>query len=210
MTPVNRFLIAGVMLFCTTILVGQERHLGDPLTRSLFTRSSFAHGYIHGYERGFHEGDLDLQLGRPPGDPMQTRDYKRTTEGYEREYGSKSMWRAGYKDGFLAGYSDAVHVLPFRAFLTLRHAAEGVESAKQVSQVFDKNFRDGYEAGRSQGAQDGRDEAKFDPIVPPCMQLPGESCDAFERGFNVGYDDGYHNQFVSGTKVQVAAGKRSK
>ncbi|HEY3928240.1 MAG TPA: hypothetical protein VGL89_07695 [Candidatus Koribacter sp.] len=204
MARVIRFLFAGMLLFCTTILCAQERHLGDPLARSLFERSSFAHGYIHGYERGFHDGDLDLQLGRQPGDPTEFHDYKRATEGYDHAFGPKSTWKDGYKDGFLAGYSDAVRMLPFRAFVTLRKAAEGVAPAKQASQVFDKNFRDGYEAGRSQGAQDGRDQAVADPIVPPCMQLPGESCDAFEKGFNVGYDDGYQNQTAKGSKVQVA------
>ena len=207
MAPVNRFLFAGVLLFCTTILVAQERHLNDPMARPLFERSSFAHGYIHGYERGFHDGDLDLQLGRPAGDPAQFHDYKHPTEGYERQFGTKSMWKAGYQDGFRAGYSDAVRVLPFRAFATLRKAAVGIAPSNQVSQVFDENFRKGYESGVSEGAQDGRDRAAFDPIVPPCMQLPGEPCDAFERGFQVGYDDGYRNQRPDGLKLEVAAGK---
>ena len=205
-----RIVLASLMVVCASLLFAQERHLGDPSTTSLYSRSAFAHGYIHGYEKGFHSGDFDLQLGRLPRDPGSIRDFNHgASDGYVARYGAKSNWKSGYHDGFLAGYADAVHLLPFRAIDQLREIAEGITPAANPSPKFDDAFRSGYESGRSQGAQDARDAAAADPIVPPCMQLPGESCDGFERGFKIGYSDGYQNLVnrPKSNQVQVAAEK---
>jgi hypothetical protein len=127
MRPMVRLLLFCLLLVCTRLLLAQERHLASDSAGTLYARSAFAHGYIHGYEEGFHNGDLDLQLGRDPRDPVASTSYKHAVAAYRRNFGSKPLFKAGFEDGFLAGYSDAFQGLAFRAVGSLRKAAEGLE-----------------------------------------------------------------------------------
>ena len=207
MTPVSRFSVAGLLLVCTTVLLAQERHLHDSPSADLFTRSSFAHGYIHGYEEGFHAGDLDVQLGRDARDPASLAAFKKL-DCYQKEFGPRDPFKAGFEDGFRAGYSDAVRLRPFSAVANLKQSAQGLTEAKKELVPFDDGFREGYKAGRQQGASDGRDAAANNPIVPPCLGLPDEYCEGFHRAFVLGYADGYANQAPEKSKaVQVASGQ---
>jgi flagellar biosynthesis/type III secretory pathway protein FliH len=209
-TPVSRFSVAGLLLVCTTLLLAQERHLGKSPGADLFTRSSFAHGYMHGYEEGFHGGDLDVQLGRDPRDPASLATYKKI-DCYQKDFGPREPFKVGFEDGFRAGYSDAVRLRPFSAVASLKEAAQGLSEAKTKKDLvaFDDGFREGYKRGRHQGASDGRDAAENNPIVPPCLGLPDEYCEGFHRAFVVGYADGYSNQSPAKPKtpVQVASGQ---
>ena len=114
-TPVSRCSVAGLLLIFTTVLFAQDRHYGTNPDASLFARSAFAHGYVHGYEEGFHAGDLDLQLGRDPRNPASLPGYKRWSAAYGKSRGSRESFHAGFQDGFIAGYSDAVRLQPYRA-----------------------------------------------------------------------------------------------
>lgn len=196
MTPIGRIVLFSWLLVSSTLLLAQDRHLGSDSAGALYARSAFAHGYIHGYEAGFHSGDLDLQLGRDSRDPASVPTYKHPCANYRREFGPKPMFRAGFEDGFLAGYSDSYHGHVFRAVASLRKAADGLGVSRPVAN-FDTGFREGYENGRRQGANDGRSSAASNPVQPPCLGLPDEYCDAFGRGFAIGYDDGYGNQIGS-------------
>jgi hypothetical protein len=206
--PVVRFSFAGLLLVFTTVLFAQERHLGTSPAADLFARSAFAHGYMHGYEEGFHGGDLDVQLGREPRNPASLPGFKKL-DCYQKDFGPHAQFKAGYEDGFRAGYSDAVRFQPFRAAGSLKEAAQGLTNVKRDRAAFDDGFRQGYEAGRQQGASDGRDAALDNPIVPPCLGLPADYCEAFHRAFVVGYGDGYANQISTKPKsaVQVASGQ---
>jgi len=190
-TPLLRLALVFWCTLCTTILVAQERHLGNDSSSTLFSESPFAHGYIHGYELGFHFGDLDLQMGREPRDPLQIAEYKR--EGFRDHFGRKNSYKTGYQAGFRAGYSDATHELPFRAIVNLRQASEGLKE-RSVVQLFDEGFQDGYHHGTHQGAEDGRAATDANPINPPCLGLAEEYCSGFARGFAIGYGDGFNNQ----------------
>lgn len=208
-TPVGRCSVAGLLLIFTTVLFAQERHYGTNPDALLFARSAFAHGYIHGYEEGFHGGDLDLQLGRDPRNPASLPAYKKWSAAYGKSHGSREYFHAGFKDGFLAGYSDAVRLQPYRAFEGLKIASEGLSAGAGKGEEFDHGFTEGYRHGRLQGASDGRDGAAFNPINPPCLGLPAEYCDGFARAFAIGYGDGFRNQAPDHEKrgVQVAAGQ---
>ena len=163
---------------------------------------------MHGYEEGFHSGDLDVQLGRSPRDPSSLDPYRHPTAEYHPQFGPKPSFKDGFHDGFLAGYSDAVHMQPFRAVKSLREAASGLASDVKEPREFDKGFREGYEHGRLQGAGDARDSAAMDPISPPCLGLPTAYCDGYARAFNMGYIDGYENLKLSrGQNLQVIAGQ---
>jgi hypothetical protein len=195
-TPIGRIALFYLLILFTTMSFAQERHLGNEFASTLYTRSAFAHGYIHGYEDGFHSGDVDLQLGREARDPASFPSYKHACASYHSSFGSKSSFKFGFEDGFRAGYADATRGLAFRAVWELRNASNGLEltSAPHESQRFDVGFMDGYKGGRRQGADDGRNFAASNPIEPPCLGYNKEYCDAFGRGFRVGYGDGYANQ----------------
>ena len=206
MTPAMRLLLAFLLTLSTTVLFGQERHLSNDSASTLYLNSPFAHGYIHGYEDGFHYGDLDLQLGREPRDAGVIASYKHPGIGYESNFGSKESYKNGFKSGFRAGYSDATHQLPFRAIVNLRNAAQGLQRASYADvHIFDEGFRDGYDHGRHQGAEDGRAASIANPINPPCLGLPDQYCSGFERGFHLGYADGYGNQSKRPVSVEASA-----
>jgi hypothetical protein len=206
MTPTIRFVLVFLLIVSTTVLLAQERHLSNDSASTLYLDSAFAHGYIHGYEDGFHYGDLDLQLGREPRDASIIPSYKHPNAGYESNFGPKESYKNGFKSGFRAGYSDATHEIAFRAIVNLRQAAEGLERESHAdAQVFDNGFRDGYDHGRHQGAEDGRASAVSNPINPPCLGLPENYCSGFARGFAVGYSDGYGNQSKRPVSVEASA-----
>jgi hypothetical protein len=193
-TPIGRIVFTGLLFSLSTIVMAQDRHLGLESTGVLYARSAFAHGYIHGYELGFHSGDLDIQFGRDPRDPASLPLYKRPCAAYHTSFGSKDLFKIGFEDGFRAGYSDVVRGLSFQAVVSFGKAADRMNVPAQQAASFDGGFKEGYEAGRRQGSNDGRNLAVANPINPPCLGLPGVYCDAFERAFQIGYADGYGNQ----------------
>jgi flagellar biosynthesis/type III secretory pathway protein FliH len=194
-TPICRIPSTAVLLFALgAVVAAQERHLDRVSTGVLFARSAFAHGYIHGYEEGFHSGDMDLQYGRGMRDPASLAPYKHPCAAYRESFGSKKLFKSGFEDGFRAGYSDAVHEEKFHAVESLRNVADRITATPKDATAFDDGFRNGYDTGRRQGADDGRNLSVANPINPPCLGLPEVYCDAFARGFQVGYTDGYHNQ----------------
>jgi hypothetical protein len=211
-TPKCRICFSGLLILCSTLLLAQERHLGTEQAKLLYMRSAFAHGYIHGYEDGFHNGDLDLQLARPPRDPASISAYKKSGADYHSGFGPKDLFKCGFQDGFRAGYSDALHGMTFQAVERLRAAAKGLNENNdgKAATYFDDGFKDGYRNGRRHGADDGRDFADATPIVPPCYAHPHAYCDAYSRAFQVGYADGYDNQTAGHPPRRLEASAQSK
>ena len=210
MTPISRIALAGLLVFCTTVLAAQDRHVGNEFAGTLYARSAFAHGYIHGYEAGFHSGDLDVQLARGEREPSSIPSFKKSCVGYQGGAGPKESFRAGFENGFRAGYSDAIHWTSFRAIKSLGEASTGLIAVdSRVARRFDQGFREGYEHGRRQGGEDGRSSAESNAIQPPCLGLAEEYCDGFRRGFRLGYDDAYGNQSADHKpqKLQASAEK---
>lgn len=205
-TAVGRLVLAVLLFLSTTILLAQDRHLSDDPAHALYAESAFAHGYIHGYQEGFHHGDLDLQLGRAARDPSSLPGFRHWTDGFQRTFGSRDLFKQGFRDGVRAGYSDAINQYPFGAIASLRQAAAGVTFGKQANNHFDTGFHDGYDHGRRKGAEDGRSAAANDPIEPPCLGLPAPYCSGYHRGFLIGYGDGFRNQSAARVqKLQASA-----
>lgn len=195
-------LIFGLFLLCAGIFVfGQssDRHLTTDQARDLYQRSAYAHGYIHGYEDGFHNADMDIHLGRGERLLSIMKDFRDCDGGYRREFGDKQYFRLGYKQGFREGYSDAIHGGQFRAIEQTEKVASGVRSAEPgfKTKDFDQAFSAGYDAGRDKGTHSVRD-ADFDHVAGVCgtrvprsqARHPDAYCDAFMRGFTLGFGDG--------------------
>jgi hypothetical protein len=78
---------------------GGRRGLG--YGRDFSSDPAQARGYSDGYEKGFDDGE-----DRDRFDPLREGDYRDGDNGYQREYGSKELYRNNYRAGFSRGYED--------------------------------------------------------------------------------------------------------
>jgi len=165
-------------------------------------QSAFIHGYLHGYEQGFHLADQDLQMGRSARDVSRTRQ-ARDLSTYRPEFGSRHFFQSGYTQGFRVGYADGVAGRAFRAVSEIAQVGNSLE-VHQPSEVFDQGFLSGYTSGQHQGLEDARrgGTAAVQAASCPAVRrfekehnpLEAEFCNAYTRGFAMGYSDGYVNQ----------------
>src|SRR5437762_4986449 len=162
----------------------------------IYSRSAFAHGYIHGYEDGFHAADQDLHMGRlargiaatkPAGHPER-----------RVAISDRTSFRKGYTQGFNTGYSDGASGREFRAIDDLRIAAADL-SPGDPDPIFDRAFQQGYGAGRQYVINTTQPIADFSYAAGYCSKSLNSApqkgdtagvCNAYARGFRLGYDDG--------------------
>jgi len=169
-----------------------EAHMNDR-AGPLCARSPFAHGYLHGYEDGFHYADLDIHMGRVNGAP-----HSRKGGHPEKAVPSADAvsFRSGYAEGYQAGYSDGIGGREFRAIAELRAAAADLEAEAAVAPAgFDRGFASGYASGRQYTARNDAPINDFTYVLGYCLASatdnPGPGyCDAYTRGFRLGYNDG--------------------
>ncbi len=185
--------------------IAADPHLSTDRARALYNKSAFLHGYMHGYEEGFHCADLDLQMARGFRDVRASRQYKKPS-GYHSSFGDKHLFEAGYRKGLFVGYTDGYAGRNFRAVALVRQAAGDLldkdDPQLKPDKIFDDGLLKGYESGQNRGLQDGRAEVGFRspaadcdvPIPGSSSRFQGEFCDAFRRGYLIGYSDGYTNQ----------------
>lgn len=185
-----------------------DRHVTSP-SRALYLQSAYAHGYMHGYEEGFHGGDLDIHMGRGERPLSQVKGYRECV-GYRNEFGDKKFFKLGYEQGFREGYEDAVSGRSFRAIAVTRRISQGVpESGGLPERDFDAAFSRGYDTGRDAGTASDTDQ--FEDVYTdklcqsrlPRSEIKNESafCDAFARGFLLGFSDGHVNRVATGTET---------
>jgi hypothetical protein len=153
---------------------------------------------MHGYEEGFHCGDLDLQMGRSFREVKNQDKFKKPV-GYRSEFGDRGSFAEGYKKGYAVGYGDAYSGRNFRAIQLVDQAkTEPATSGERPDYSFDRAFLVGYDAGQRQGLHDGRTNATEESVASvECALGPvqtGELCDAYRRGYRLGYSDGFVNQ----------------
>lgn len=191
------------LVFAAVFANGQavDRHLSSDPAHVLYTKSAYAHGYIHGYEDGFHNADLDIHMGRGERPLSVMKDFRESDGGYRADFGDKHYFRLGYKQGFREGYSDAIRGGQFRAIDQTEKAAAGISAVRPGDlrrQDFDQAFSAGYDAGRDSGMNSSGYVPDIEHTTNLCESRlprseaahPGEYCDAFLRGFTLGFDDG--------------------
>jgi hypothetical protein len=168
-----------------------EAHMNDP-AGALCSRSAFAHGYLHGYFEGFHNADLDIHMGRAarPKGP-------RKPEHADKEIPSSdpASFHKGYSKGYEAGYNDGISGREFRAIAELRAVAADLAAAAGGPASFDRGFASGYASGRQYTSEHEAPIYDFHYVLGFCLASmtdnPGPGyCDAYTRGFRLGYDDG--------------------
>jgi len=203
----NRALLTLFLVLCSGWVLAETcTHLKSERA-PLYQHSAFAHGYIHGYEQGFHIGNQDLQLARNSRDINRSDLYRQAADEYHTGFGAREAFRAGYRDGLVIGYTDAISGHSFRAIdeariasvrLDLAPAADAHRS-RETGKQFELGFMHGYRAGTLQGVGDGRNRATYQPAQAQCS-APGEKvplgekyCGGYLRGFSFGYSDGYIN-----------------
>lgn len=178
---------------------GQESHLSEPGSATIYSRSAFAHGYRHGYEEGYHFGNLDINMGRPVR-TKKTR-FQGMTSGYSSEFGSKKLFEAGFHAGAAAGYGDGYTGRVFRAVDSLRNIAAALDyaSGESANGFFDQGlaagYRDGFEPNnawitsampldfRAVDCSEVATEKPKDPFAE------GSYCEGYRRGFVLGRAD---------------------
>jgi hypothetical protein len=208
-------LFAAALLLATTAHAGDtDAHLSHDSMGVLFQHSVFAHGYIHGYEEGFHWGNLDFQTGRSVSRPKEGRASK---SSYEKTFGSRPRFKAGYHRGFLAGYRDGQNGRQFRAHDQAKEVARGLAGAPADAKhlaAFDTGLSDGYDLGAVHGENASRDDDEYDATTTLCS--PGSKehgshpplyCAGFARGYTMGYSDGYLGGEMKPPKPATAARK---
>ncbi len=190
-------LMVGAAVCVAGSYAGGDWHVAaDARSRALFARSAFLHGYMHGYEQGFHAADLDLHMGRSR-DPEKLDDFRHVA-GYEGQFGDKGSFSTGYYQGFRVGYGDGISLRPFRALAEVRAAGQGLPDAREAKpeKTFDEGIVAGYKSGILQGRQDASSGGARRKVPAPCQasRSSNEYCDAYRRGYGLGYGDGYVGQ----------------
>jgi hypothetical protein len=186
---------------------GQDQHMTGDSVGLLCSHSAYIHGYLHGYESGFRAGDLDIHLNRSPRSMAEIKEFRREA-GYRREFGNRSYFHLGYQEGFRAAYQDAWDGRAFRGFAQARRAADGyIDPAVQAG--FDRAIADGYHAGYVDGSSEPRPVADFQSTAESCLNQRRNPryCDAFTRGFQIGYSDGFLMQSPRGPQAAQAIGR---
>ena len=93
-------LLAAAFLTAVTAAAQQatDPHFAVPRISAIVRQSVFAHGYLHGYEEGFHLADVDIQMGRKAREVSKIKRAKNLA-GYRREFGPRSSFESGYRQG---------------------------------------------------------------------------------------------------------------
>jgi hypothetical protein len=197
-----RVLFGMVLLTSFVWAQGSDPHTDSDPAHSLYRRSSFVHGYIHGYEDGFHTGDLEVHMGHPS-QPVEHYKLYQKSPGYHSRFGDRSSFHRGYQQGFRAAYDDAINGEVFRAVSEIRRAAQGLEAEATADRQFDQALSAGYEAGRNQALQQPRSSLDYQYSADPCLSQRGNHfyCDAYARGFTLGYSDGAVFQHAQETQT---------
>jgi hypothetical protein len=191
--------------FCQS---ASDWHLTSP-QYVLYQRSVYAHGYIHGYEQGFHNGDLDVHMGRGQRPLSELKDY-RELAGYRKGFGDKGFFKRGYEQGFRQGYKDAVSGRAFRAIAEARSISESMPQTGNLPEHdFDVAFSHGYDAGRQAASRSDAHQVGIADKNGICAAgLPQSEagnkaafCDAFSRGFLLGFSDAHVRRPDEGTET---------
>jgi hypothetical protein len=213
MTSVAVVTLCAAVAFCQT---PTDRHMNDR-SNGLYVKSAYAHGYMHGYEEGFHNGDLDVHMGRGERPLAQVKG-SRECAGYRTQFGDKRYFHSGYQQGFREGYADAANGRSFRAVAETRRIAEGMTGDASLSaSEFDAAFSRGYDTGRDVGSKATTDQVDESYTTGLCASRLPQSratnqtvCDAFSRGFQLGFADGHVNRGPARTETARNAGTGRK
>jgi hypothetical protein len=188
------------VLVAQQVMRSVDQHIAEDRASSLYRHSVFAHGYIHGYEDGFRLGDIDLQTGHDARDFRRLKEFHAADSGYRRTFGNRDQFRAAYRKGFVAGYTDALADREFRAVAAARRASVGLPEIPDSGgdSNFDRGFRQGYESGQVHGELAVRDRVRYNSVPSACAPAspapagqPQDFCEGYARGYSIGYDDGY-------------------
>lgn len=180
--PFSKILIVALVLASPALLLAGQRddaHWNGDSAAPLYHLSVFAHGFIHGYEDGFRIADAVYQLGMPAARLEGYTQYKNATSHYDSSFGPKDRFKAGYREGFGAGYADSLHNRRFRAVNAARDSAARLTLSP--GSAFDVGFEGGYRAAAAASVED---------VSLPCdaqaannqRMVKAGYCEGFARG----------------------------
>lgn len=199
-----KLVISTVMVFTIVFSARAAEHDGhckEAGTGALFTRSTFAHGYIHGYEAGYHVGNIDINMARRP--RTEFKQFKGLPLGYERSFGPRKSFSLGFALGLEAGYGDGYAGKTFRAVDNLRMISNSLSArpgrGDPENTLFDRGVTLGYKDGLAISHPDASGTVPADMHSVECSfhadnkrqaAAKPSYCDGYRRGFLLGRSDG--------------------
>lgn len=178
----SKILILALLLIAPTVLLAghaDDAHWNGDSAAPLYHLSVFAHGFIHGYEDGFRIADAVYQLGMPAARIEAYPQYKDATSRYDNSFGPKDHFKAGYREGFRAGYGDSLQNRRFRAVEAARDSAAGLTLSP--GSAFDAGFESGFRAAAAAAAEDASLPCDAQTASNQRMIKAGY-CEGFNRG----------------------------
>jgi flagellar biosynthesis/type III secretory pathway protein FliH len=164
--------------------------------------------YDRGYREGVQQGERDGRDGHAYA-IESNRIYRDGDRGYERRDGSRDSYRNDFRRGFSSGYRDGYD----RVRVNSRNGAWGreVQSGQWPRDrrgYQEPAFARGYSDGWQQGADDGRDRDRYDPVRhgdykdgDNGYERSYGSKDAYKNNYRSGFRQGYEEGYRSGTRT---------
>lgn len=162
--------------------------------------------YDRGYREGLRQGELDARRGLAldfERDPI----FRNGIRGYDRRFGSRDIYRDEFRRGYINGYRSSYARLrpaPAPPFLQRNGPGSGVFGPQQQRPggYQEPAYARGYADGYRQGAGDGRDRDRYDPVGHRDYRDADDgyygsygSRDAYRNNYRAGYREGYEEGY---------------
>lgn len=163
--------------------------------------------YDRGYREGLRQGEFDARRGLAldfARDPI----FRDGMRGYDRRFGTRDLYRDDFRRGFIDGYrSSYARLRPAPPAPYLQRNGPGVFAPQQRPGGYQEPaYARGYSDGYRQGADDGRDRDRYDPVGHRDYRDADQgyygsygSRDAYRNNYRAGYREGYEEGYRFGT-----------
>ncbi len=161
--------------------------------------------YDRGFSEGLRQGEQDARNGRPFNIERDAA-YRAGDRGYNRSSGNPQAYRDGFRQGFAAGY---------RSGFERVRANSDQDRRRQDTRVVPRAPRGyqepaqarGYSDGFAQGAEDGRDGDRYDPVRHDDYREADQGYsgsygqkDAYKNNYRAGFRQGYEEGYRTGAR----------
>ena len=170
--------------------------------------------YERGYREGIQRGTDDARDGRRF-EPQRDREYRDGDRGYNDRWGSREQYRNEFRRGFSSGYREGYYNVRGDG----RYQTGGPVYQGRRDDVYGRGpgrtrgyqepaYARGYSDGFQQGADDGRDRDRYDPVRhgdykdgDNGYERSYGSKDAYKNNYRSGYRQGYEEGYRNGNRT---------
>lgn len=170
--------------------------------------------FERGYREGIQQGADDARDGRRF-EPERDRVYRDGDRGYNDRWGTRDQYRNEFRRGFTSGYREGY----YNGRGDGRYRTGGPVYQGRRDGIYDRGpgrtrgyqepaYARGYSDGFQQGADDGRDRDRYDPVRhgdykdgDNGYERSYGSKDAYKNNYRSGYRQGYEEGYRNGTRT---------